>query len=165
MAVDAGEGVHTEGETFDTTVCAGKARNGRCCWLSLSHSPQIGAGIKLITRCLISQRPTTRDQANEIQAHHRRASRQFYWLEAHPRVRRAAEPGRAAGQDPQRRLYRHRPGSHRRGLLFRPADRLDFSVASGFGGVPDQRGRPPRDDGADVRERDRSFERPRLRVA
>ncbi len=87
----------------------------------------------------------------------------FYWLKLIRALRRAPQHARQAGQGPQRRLHRHRPGSDHRRHLFRPAQgRLRLPAAPRPGLVPHEGRDRADDDGADVREGDRPVEGPRF---
>ena len=106
------------------------------------------------------------DQADEVQAHPRTAARDVLLAQADARVRPAAQHPGEAGQGAQRRLHRHRPGSHHRRHLLRASEgRLHLPAAPRPRVVPDEGRRAARDDVADVRKGHRVVQGPRLGAA
>ena len=125
-------------------------------------------GSRLLNDSMTQSRLTyASDQAHEIQAHPRAAARDVLLAEADSSVRRASQHPRPAGQGPQRRLHRHRPGSHhRRHLLRAEAARITSVRCTATSASFLMKGRRPAgDDVADVRQDDRPVEGPRLGAA
>src|SRR4029079_11517642 len=92
------------------------------------------------------------DQADEVQALDRAASRHVLLAEADSCLRRAPERPGAAGEGSQRRVHPlWAGGDYLRPLLRAAARGLHLSPAPRPRIVPDEGGRAARDDGPDVR--------------